>query len=129
MRAQFVAQRGKGIGSILSSIFRAVVPVASKIGQSILKSPVTRGVLQSAKDSALAAAADLATDALRGNDIKEGLQRNLEKAKHRVADVIDPQISAVPSSKPRPARRVYRVSQSKRRKRKRKMTQDLFDAE
>ena len=118
----FVTERGRGIGSVLGALFRAVIPVASRIGRTILKSPITKGILHSAKTSAIEAATSLASDVLRGNNVKEGLQRNLELAKHRVADVIDSSRS-VPTQKPSSS-----SGASKRRKRKAK-TIDIFDNE
>ncbi len=81
-------QRGRGLGSILSSLFRSIIPVASKVGKSILRSPVTKNIARAARDAAIEGAMDVAADTLRGENVGTSLVKSLDTAKGRVADAI-----------------------------------------
>ena len=83
------SQRGRGLGSIFSSLIRAVIPAASKVGKAMLKSPITKELLKTAKDTAIQGGVSLAADALRGEDMSESLQQNLNMAKERMADSME----------------------------------------
>jgi hypothetical protein len=82
-------QRGRGLGSLLGSLFKAVIPVASRVGRSIIRSPITKSVLRTAKDAAIEGGLSLAVDALRGNKVAESAQQNVEQAKNKIADAIE----------------------------------------
>lgn len=82
-------QRGQGIGNLLGSLFKSFIPVASKIGRSILGSPITKSVLRGARDAALEGGLNVATDALRGADVNRSIEKNLEGARNSVAGAVD----------------------------------------
>ena len=48
-------QRGRGIGGVLSSMFKSVVPALQVFGKNLLASPTTQDILKTAKQSTLQA--------------------------------------------------------------------------
>lgn len=97
-------QRGRGLGNIFGALLRAVIPV----GKSILKSPITKSILTTAKDTAIQGGISLAADALRGGDVGESLKQNLNVAKTRMADTLESAVAnrnRPATKKKRPARR------------------------
>lgn len=77
-------RRGAGIGSIFSSIYSTVVPLiksALRIGSRVVKSPVGRSVVNSAKKTAMKAGLNVVNDALRGENVVQSTKRELKKAK------------------------------------------------
>lgn len=79
------SQRGRGLGNIFGSLMRAVVP----IGKSIFKSPITKSILRTVRDTALEGGVSMASDALRGRDVGESFQDSLGTAKNRLADSLE----------------------------------------
>jgi hypothetical protein len=77
-------QRGRGIGSTLSAMFKGVIPAAQMMGKQVLASPLTKTVLKAAKRSARDAGLQLATDVLQGKRVKESLKENVSTAKKAV---------------------------------------------
>jgi hypothetical protein len=111
-------QRGGGLGNIFGSLFKAIIPAASKLGRNIIKSPLTKSILKSAKDTAVEGGLTLASDALRGRDMGESVQKNLKRARSRVADAIESGIAPPPKKKGRRKRQVTPPSSD---------AEDLFD--
>jgi len=79
-------QRGRGIGSTLSAMFKGVLPAMQVMGKKILASPITQEVLQTAKRSAAEAGLNVVTDALQGKKVKESISKNVSTAKKAVTD-------------------------------------------
>lgn len=81
-------QRGRGIGSILSSIFRKIAPFARtilNIGKKAATSKPAQEVFRSAKNEALKTGIQIADDALQGKNVRESIRSNAEKAAKTVA--------------------------------------------
>lgn len=83
------SQRGQGIGNLLGSLFKSIIPVTSRIARSIMGSPITKSVLKGARDAAIEGGLNVATDALRGQNIGDSVQQNLEGARQTVANAVD----------------------------------------
>lgn len=77
-------QRGRGVGSTLSAMFKDVFPAAQIIGKKVLASPLTKKVLKTAKRSAVDAGLQIAKDVLHGKKLKESLNENVSSAKKSV---------------------------------------------
>lgn len=86
-RGPFI-QRGRGIGSLLGSLFRGIVPALKALGTSLLSSPVTKAIGNTAKDAAIETGIKMAADAIEGKNMKQSLDENLLKARKRVAESI-----------------------------------------
>ena len=81
-------QRGRGIGSILSSIFRKIAPFAKtilNIGRKAAATKPVQEVLKSAKKEALKTGVQIADDALKGKNIKDSIKSNAGIAAKSVA--------------------------------------------
>lgn len=94
-RGPFI-QRGRGLGSTLSALFKGVVPAMQVMGQKLLASPITQNFLKTAKRSALEAGLNVTSDALRGKKLKESISENLTTAKKAVTDSL---VSALDKAK------------------------------
>jgi hypothetical protein len=79
-------QRGRGIGSTLSSMFKGVIPAMKLMGHKLLESPITQKILKTAKRSAIDAGLNVAKDTLQGKNLKESLKENVATAKKSVTD-------------------------------------------
>ena len=77
-------QRGRGIGSIFSSIFRSILP----IGRKILNSDTTKLLGKSVGKSLKEAAVGTALDALEGKNLKQAAQSRLNESKRKIAQAI-----------------------------------------
>lgn len=97
-------QRGRGLGSLLARLFKTVIPVASRIGKSLISSPITRSVGTALKDSAVETMGSLGADLLRGEDLTKTLDKNLSSAKNRVATALETSTRAKPQIKKRKTR-------------------------
>jgi hypothetical protein len=81
--------RGSGIGSIFSSIYRSLIPIASKVfrfGSNIVQSKAGQKVLKAAKRSATKAGLQAAHDALQGENIGKTLKKRGKQAGLEVID-------------------------------------------
>ena len=74
-------QRGSGVGSILSLIFRSLVPWIKRGATALVKSKSVRWLAKSAGKTAAKSAASLAQDVLTGNSSKASAKNNLQNAK------------------------------------------------
>jgi hypothetical protein len=73
-------QRGRGIGSFFKALLRGFAPVL----KSIIKSPVTKKIVTAAKDNAIEAGLNIASDALQGKSIGESIESNVLSAADKV---------------------------------------------
>jgi hypothetical protein len=81
-------QRGSGIGSIFSNIFKKLIPLGAKlfnIGRKAAKSTVGQHVIKAAKRTALQSGLDLANDVLDGKSLKSSLKSRLGEAPGKFA--------------------------------------------
>jgi hypothetical protein len=81
-------QRGRGVGSVLSSFFKTIFPFAKSVGRSVAKSPLTKKVLTSAKNSAIDAGLNIAADALSGENVGAAVKKGFKEGGKNVASVI-----------------------------------------
>jgi hypothetical protein len=122
-------QRGGGLGNIFGSLFKSVIPVLSRVGKSILRSPTAQSVLKSAKDAAIQGGVNLAVDALRGNDVIDGVQQSVKNARNSIADAIADNMSTKKELAGK-KRKSSSKKKMKRFKKKRKINNiDIFDNE
>ena len=83
-------QRGRGIGGLLrlfKSVFSPLVKSADKTIVKAATSDTGKAVLRNIKDQAIDSA--VTTDAIRGEDMGESLQNEMQQVKRKAADVIE----------------------------------------
>lgn len=131
-------QRGRGIGSFLSSLFRSVVPVLKTVGTNVLKSGLVKDVGRTLADSAVKGGLRLATTALDGGSLKESFGSSVSDAKRAVSQVIKGQQPQSRSSGVKRAaaatsssrgRRVSRAGPPLRKKRKKVAVWEDIDSD
>ena len=81
-------QKGYGWGSLFSSLARKVLPAIAKVGKSVLKSPITKKVLTSAKDAAISGGINVLSDIVGGENIADSLKQNVVNAKQTVSNAL-----------------------------------------
>lgn len=84
-------QRGRGLGSIFSALFRSLRPLASmglKAGKRILNSDIVKNIGSTALDATKDAVKNIAVDLLEGKNIKESANQQLEEAKSKLAQTL-----------------------------------------
>ena len=110
-------QRGRGLGGLLrlaKSVFSPIVNTVAKAA----KSNTGKSILNALKQQAIESTVNLATDALRGNDMSESFQGELNTIRENAANSIE----NLRKPRKRPKKRVQRGSgcESKAKKSKRK---------
>lgn len=81
-------QRGSGIGSVLSLIFRALVPWVKRGASAIMKSKSVRQLAKKAGTTAIQSASKLATDVITGKSAKKSASVNLKQAKRGLQEAL-----------------------------------------
>lgn len=84
-------QRGRGIGSIFSGLFRALRPLASmglSVGKKVLTSDLARQLGSTALDIGKSAATNIAADMLEGKAFKETAAEQINDAKKAIASTL-----------------------------------------
>lgn len=119
-------QRGRGIGSILSSIFSKIAPIARtilNIGRKAVKTKPVQEVLKSAKNEAIKTGLQVADDVFQGKNVVESIKSNAESGAMKIAEsAINEAKKAFtpPQTKKRTAKKMSKTVKkvpSKRRKR------------
>lgn len=87
-------QRGRGFGSIFSSIFRSAVPALKTLGSKILGSSITKNVGKTLAQSALQGGLSLASDALDGKNVKDSFSSNVTQARRNLAKTLRKEVAA-----------------------------------
>lgn len=82
------SQRGQGIGSVLGSIFRTLVPALSSGAKAIATSPTTKKVLTAVGKEALKTGSETIADIAKGKQVKEAVNANVGAAKKRLAEAV-----------------------------------------
>lgn len=87
-RARQISQSGAGLGGLLASLFRAVVPIAKTVARKgvgvavkAARSHVGKQAIKSIKKSGKKALMNAAKRAVAGEDIKEGAKADLKRAR------------------------------------------------
>merc|ERR1711942_372294 len=97
-------QHGRGIGGLLrlvKSVFKPLVRTAGRTIVKAAKSDAGKQVLKNLKDQAIESGVHLTSAAMRGDDMGEAFNNELQTVKRKAADVVE---------------QVYEGSQKKRRK-------------
>lgn len=84
-------QRGRGIGSFFSGLFRMLRPMASmglRAGKSILSSPIAQKLGNAALDIGKSAAQNIAVDMLEGKAFKDTAAEQVSDAKKTLATAL-----------------------------------------
>lgn len=84
-------QRGRGLGAILSGLFRSFAPVARlglNLGRKLISSPLAQKVGSTAMEAAKKSAVNIAADVIAGNNVKDSAQRELKDAKEKIATTL-----------------------------------------
>jgi len=82
-KSELYHMRGSGVGSIFSSIFRTLIPIASTMfgmGKQVLETKTGQKVLEAVRKPALQAGLDIAKDALDGENVVKAIKRHGKKA-------------------------------------------------
>lgn len=81
-------QRGNGIGSVLSGLFRLLTPFIKRGATAALKSAPVRKALKSVKKSALKTATTAASDIFAGKSPKANAKINLRQAQLNIEKAV-----------------------------------------
>ena len=82
-------QHGSGIGGLLQLVKSVFSPLVKSADKSIVKAVTSntgKAVMNTIKDQAIDSGMKLATSALRGEDMDESLQEEMQKVKRKAAD-------------------------------------------
>lgn len=113
-------QRGRGLGSFLSSVARKGLPFLRSAGRKILTSPIVQDVGKSLMQTAATGGLELAVDALKGKkNAKESLGKTVEQAKENIASVI--------KAHSKRKREEQELKKNTPKKRRRKALKTVFD--
>jgi hypothetical protein len=80
-------QRGRGLGGIISSLFRSVVPALKTLGGTIARSGLARSIGKSVLDSAKRGGLALASDVLDGRSAKASVASSLASGRRELSKV------------------------------------------
>ena len=81
-------QKGNGVGSILSGLFRLLTPFIKRGAKAALRSQPVRRALKTAKRSAIKTATSAASDLIAGKNPKKNAQLNLKQAQLNIEKAI-----------------------------------------
>ena len=85
-------QRGRGIGGLLRLFKSVFSPLVKSAGKTIVKAATSdtgKAVLRNIKDQAIESGVRLATDALKGENMDESMQNEIQQVKRKAAEVIE----------------------------------------
>merc|ERR1711863_147180 len=84
-----ILQKGRGVGSVFSSLFRTLLPIGKaviKSTPSIIKSTAKRPIGRKLKRSAKKLALNTAKNLIETGDIKKTLKNSVDDSKKEIAD-------------------------------------------
>lgn len=88
-RQRELYQEGEGIGSFFSSIFRKLVPFATKAAKTVAGSSLAKETGKALKESAISGITNMAADVIGGNKtLQESAAENLTKAREDISTAI-----------------------------------------
>ena len=121
-RQREVYQEGEGIGSFFSSIFKKLIPFATKAAKTVAGSSLAQETGKALKESAISGLTNVAADLIGGQkNLNESFSENLSKAKENISSAIKASGRKRPSSdnvkvkvkaKGRKKRKIRRIKQS-----------------
>lgn len=94
-------QRGSGVGSVLSLIFRALVPWIKRGASALIRSKSVRRLAASAGKTAVKSASKMAQQAIAGTATKQTTAANLKRAKRGIQEALSKAIQPEPKKKKR----------------------------
>ena len=122
-RQRELYQVGEGIGSFFSSIFRKLIPFATKAAKTVAGSSLAKETGKALKESAITGLTNVAADVIGGDKtFEESVSNNLSKAREDIS-------TAIKASRKRGSDNVktkVKTKGSKKRK-KRSIRSSLFD--
>ena len=122
VRQRELYQEGEGIGSFFSSIFRKLIPFATKAVKTVAGSSIAKETAKAVKDSAISGLTNMASDVIGGNkNFQESAAENLTKARQDIA-------TALKASKRKNVKAKVKAKGNKKRK-KTRMRYSVFDDE
>ena len=114
-------QRGRGLGSIFSSLFNAAIPALKSIGGTLgslgkqfVKSDAVKNVGKTIAEAALQGGLSLAADAVKGKNIAESAKSNLVSSRDAVSEAISNELDKRRIKVP-----IKRKAEKKKKKKKR----------
>ena len=81
-------QRGRGLGGLLRLVKSVFTPIA-KTAVKAAKSNTGKAIFKALKEQAIDSSVNLASDALRGNNIKESFQNEVESIRQNTANTLE----------------------------------------
>ena len=89
VRQRELYQEGEGIGSFFSSIFKKLMPFATKAVKTVAGSSLAKETGKALKDTAVSGLTNMAADVIGGNKtIQESAAENLMKAREDISSAI-----------------------------------------
>ena len=125
VRQRELYQEGEGIGSFFSSIFRKLIPFATKAVKTVAGSSIAKETSKALKDSTISGLTNMAADVIGGNKtFQESAAENLTKARQDIS-------TAIKASKRRGSGNVKAKVKAKGNKKRKKtrMRYSVFDDE
>ena len=102
-------QRGRGLGSVLGRIFRGVIPIAKMLfntGKKLANTSVGKQLVQVAKRTAIEEGANLASDVIKGQNVKASVKYRLSNATKKLGEQVEKMMTQN-NSKPKKNKRKY----------------------
>jgi hypothetical protein len=81
-------QRGRGIGSLFTGLFRTLFPIAKSIGKRLIGSNFVKDVSATALDAGKSMVKNIAADVLSGKKFSDSANEQLDTAKKKVSEAI-----------------------------------------
>ena len=125
VRQRELYQEGEGIGSFFSSIFRKLIPFASKAVKTVAGSSLAQETGKALKESAISGLTNIAADVIGGNKtFEESASENLSKARQDIS-------TAIKGTRKRGSGNVKSKVKTKgnKKRKKRRIRSSLFDDE
>ena len=89
VRQRELYQEGEGIGSFFSSIFRKLIPFATKAAKTVAGSSLAKETGKALKETAISGITNVAADVIGGNKtLQESAAENLTKAREDISTAI-----------------------------------------
>ena len=127
VRQRELYQEGEGIGSFFSSIFKKLMPFATKAVKTVAGSSLAKETGKALKDTAVSGLTNMAADVIGGNKtIQESAAENLMKAREDISSAI--KASRKRSSGSGSVKAKVKTKGNKKKKKKR-MRYSVFDDE
>ena len=123
VRQRELYQEGEGIGSFFSSIFKKLMPFATKAVKTVAGSSLAKETGKALKDTAVSGLTNMAADVIGGNKtIQESAAENLMKAREDIS-------SAIKASRKRSSGSGSVKAKVKKKRKKKRMRYSVFDDE